>query len=63
MLLIECLTEQRFDNGLAANVQLSCRLIEFLKHWLSKVDVDALNRRHHLAFAGEEARDTLAGVG
>ena len=61
MLLIERMAQQRFDHGLPADIQVSGGLIEFLKHGLSKVHVDALNWVHFPVRIGEKAGDVLGG--
>ena len=62
MLLIEGLAEQRLDDCLAADVQLPRRFIKFLKHGQREVDVDSLNRRHHLSRVGEKAGNVLSPI-
>jgi hypothetical protein len=63
MLLVQRHAQQGLDDSLAADVQFSRGLIQFIEHGNSKIHIDALNGRHHLALSGEKARDVLAAIG
>jgi len=43
MLLIKRMPQKRFDYGLPADIQLPSLFIQFFKHGLCKVHIDALN--------------------
>ena len=61
-MLIESLSDQRFDNSLPAHVQILRGPVQFLQHAGSNIDVHSLNRLNHAAFALEEWRDALSLV-
>ena len=63
MALIEALAEQRFDDGLAADVQLLCEAVQLVEHGGGEIHVDALDGLHAAAGIGEEPRDILAAIG
>ncbi len=54
-MLIESLTHQSLDDGLAADVEFEGSLIELVQHAGGEVDIDALNRLNRL-----NRRDTTA---
>jgi hypothetical protein len=62
MVLIERLANKSLNYGLATHVQLGSGLVEFLQHGGREINVDPLNRLHHLATVGEEAGNILPGV-
>ena len=44
IVLIKCLPDQRFDNSLAAHIEVLSSLVQFLQHAGSNVYVDSLDR-------------------
>ena len=44
MLLVQRVPQQDLDDGLTADIQIHCRLIQFFQHGQRKVYIDALNR-------------------
>ena len=62
MELIEALADERFDDGLAADVQLFGEAVQFMEHGGGEIDVDALDGLHAAAGIGEKPGDVLAGL-
>src|SRR5262249_12320289 len=63
IVLVERLSDEGFNDCLSADVELSCCCIEFIEHLLAKVDVDSLDRWHHLARVRKILRYILSPVG
>ncbi|MGH9675488.1 MAG: hypothetical protein ACRD36_00175, partial [Candidatus Acidiferrum sp.] len=61
--LIEGLTEQGFDDGLAADIEFFGEAIEFVEHRGGEIYVNALDGLPAAAGISEEAADVLAGIG
>ena len=62
MVLIERLSDKGLNYRLATHVQLGSGMVEFLQHRGCEINVDPLNRLHHLATVGEETRNILPAV-
>ena len=62
MVLIERLSDKGLNYRLATHVQLGGGMVEFLQHRGCEIDIDPLNRLHHLATVGEETRNILPAV-
>ena len=60
---VESLPDERFDDGLAAHVEIGRSLIEFLQHARGEIYVHPLNRLNHAPFALEEAGNVLPFLG
>jgi hypothetical protein len=61
--LIESLSDERLDYGLAAHVEVLSGLVQFFQHAGGDVDVDTLNGLNHAAFAFEKPGNVLARIG
>ncbi|MFN7939250.1 MAG: hypothetical protein U0R19_38350 [Bryobacteraceae bacterium] len=57
--MIEGLTEQGFDDGLAAHVEACGAFIEFPQHSLRQVHVDPAHWADHRELIGKKLRDIL----
>jgi hypothetical protein len=62
VVLIESLPDQRLDDRLAAHIKIVRSLIQFRQHAGSDVNVNALNRLHHVALSLEKTRNVLAPI-
>ncbi len=62
-MLIKSLPDEGFNYCLAADIEILGRLVEFLQHRGSQIDIDALNGLHHSTLALEESGDVLAFIG
>ena len=59
MMLVEAAADEPLDQGLSADVELSSRFIQFLKHVSVQINPDAVDRRHHLALVRKIGRYVL----
>src|SRR5208337_3519516 len=66
VMLVQRLPDERLDQGLPADIQISGGMVEFVQHGNGEIDIYTLNRsldgRLHAARAGKKARDVPATV-
>ena len=60
--LVQSLADQGFDDRLPADVEFLGEAFQFFEHGGGEINIYTLDRFHHAAGIGEEARDILAAV-
>jgi hypothetical protein len=62
-MLVKSLPHEELDDGLPADIELTCSQVQFLEHVLGEVDIYPLNGWHDSASVSEEAGNVATSVG